>query len=112
MRGAATSPPLSVAWGRLDVETPTCTPEPGRWVWRPRTASAPSAAAPRAVRRVRALGSRDSYLHTVVVSVGFADIVSFTHLSNGIDEDRIADLVEHLESACADLVTAGGGAAA
>jgi adenylate cyclase len=62
-----------------------------------------------AVGRVEALGARDSDLHTVVVSVGFADIVSFTHLSNGIDEDRIADLVEQFESACADLVTAGGG---
>jgi adenylate cyclase len=62
-----------------------------------------------AVSRVEALGARDSDLHTVIVSVGFADIVSFTHLSNGIDEDRIADLVENFESACADLVTAGGG---
>lgn len=62
-----------------------------------------------AVGRVEALGAEDSDLHTVTVSVGFADLVSFTHLSNGIDEDRIADLVEDFESACADLVTAGGG---
>ena len=62
-----------------------------------------------AVGRVEALGAGDSDLHTVTVSVGFADLVRFTHVSNGIDEDRIADLVEDFESACADIVTAGGG---
>jgi adenylate cyclase len=62
-----------------------------------------------AVSRVEALGAKDSDLHTVIVSVGFADLVRFTNLSNGIDEDRVADVVEDFESACADVVTAAGG---
>ncbi len=62
-----------------------------------------------AVGRVEALGAEDSDLHTVPVTVGFADLVSFTRLSNSIDEDHLADLVEDYESACADLVTARGG---
>ncbi len=62
-----------------------------------------------AVSRVEALGAADADLHTVTVTVGFADLVSFTQLSNGIDEDRLADLVEGFESACADLVTSRGG---
>jgi adenylate cyclase len=62
-----------------------------------------------AVSRVEALGAKDSDLRTLIVSVGFADLVRFTHLSNGVDEDRIADVVEDFESACSDLVTANGG---
>jgi adenylate cyclase len=62
-----------------------------------------------AVGRVEALGAKDSDLHTLIVSVGFADLVRFTHLSNGIDEDRVADVVEEFESACSDVVTADGG---
>jgi adenylate cyclase len=62
-----------------------------------------------AVGRIEALGAEDSDLHTLVVTVGFADLVSFTNLSNGIDGPRLAGLVEDFESACADLVTAGGG---
>jgi adenylate cyclase len=62
-----------------------------------------------AVARVEALGAKDSDLHTLNVSVGFADLVSFTRLSNGIDEDRLADLVEDFESACSDLIAARGG---
>ncbi|MBA2559622.1 MAG: adenylate/guanylate cyclase domain-containing protein, partial [Propionibacteriales bacterium] len=62
-----------------------------------------------AVGRVEALGAEEADLHNLVVTVGFADKVSFTHLSNGIDGERLADLVEGFESACADLVTAGGG---
>lgn len=62
-----------------------------------------------AVGRVEALGARDSDLHTLTVTVGFADLVSFTRLSVGIDEDHLADLVEDFESACADVVAARGG---
>lgn len=62
-----------------------------------------------AVGRVEALGAQDSDLHTVVVTVGFADLVSFTRLSHGIDEDRLADLVEGFESVCSDIVTGQGG---
>ncbi len=62
-----------------------------------------------AVGRVEALGATDADLHTLTVTVGFADMVSFTRLSTGIDEARLADLVEDFESTCADLVAAGGG---
>ena len=62
-----------------------------------------------AVGRVEALGAKDSDLHTVTVTVGFADLVSFTELANGIDEDRLADMVEEFESACSDLIAARGG---
>ena len=57
-----------------------------------------------AVGRVEALGANDEDLHTVEVTVGFADLVSFTALSNELDEDRIGDLVEIFESRCADVV--------
>jgi adenylate cyclase len=62
-----------------------------------------------AVGRVEALGANDSDLHTVIVSVGFVDLVRFTDLSNGIGEDRLADVVEDFESICSDLVTGRGG---
>lgn len=62
-----------------------------------------------AVSRVEALGAKDSDLHTVTVTVGFADLVSFTELSNGVDEDHLADMVEEFESASSDLIAARGG---
>ena len=43
------------------------------------------------------------------LTVGFADIVSFTALSNEISEDRIGDLVEVFESRCADVVASQRG---
>jgi adenylate cyclase len=57
-----------------------------------------------AVSRIEALGANEEDLHTTQVTVGFADIVSFTQLSNQIEEDRIGDLVEIFESRCADVV--------
>lgn len=57
-----------------------------------------------AVTRVETLGANDEDLHTVQVTVGFADLVSFTALSNEMDEDRIGDMVEIFESRCADVV--------
>ena len=57
-----------------------------------------------AVGRVEVLGANDEDLHTSEVTVGFADLVSFTALSNQMDEDRIGDLVEVFESRCADVV--------
>jgi adenylate cyclase len=57
-----------------------------------------------AVTRLEALGANDEDLHTVQVTVGFADLVSFTALSNEMDEDRIGDMVEIFESRCADVV--------
>jgi adenylate cyclase len=62
-----------------------------------------------AVSRVEALGANDADLHTTEVTVGFADLVRFTALSNELDEDRIGDLVEIFESRCADVVAARHG---
>ncbi len=42
--------------------------------------------------------------NTIQVTVGFADIVSFTALSNTLTEEKIGDLVELFESRCADVV--------
>jgi adenylate cyclase len=56
-----------------------------------------------AVSRIVALGGADD-LHTTQLTVGFADIVSFTALSNEISRERIGDLVELFESRCADVV--------
>jgi adenylate cyclase len=57
-----------------------------------------------AVGRVEALGAADEDLHSTQVTVGFADLVAFTALSNEIDDNRLADLVEIFESRCADVV--------
>jgi adenylate cyclase len=62
-----------------------------------------------AVSRVEALGANEADLHTTEVTVGFADLVSFTALSNEMDEDRIGDMVEIFESRCADVVAARHG---
>lgn len=62
-----------------------------------------------AVGRVEALGAADEDLHTTQVTVGFADLVSFTALSNEMDEGRIGDMVEVFESRCADVVAARHG---
>ena len=62
-----------------------------------------------AVGRVEALGANEEDLNTVPLTVGFADIVSFTALSNRLTEDRIGDLVELFESRCADVVAAQRG---
>jgi adenylate cyclase len=57
-----------------------------------------------AVGRIEALGASDADLHTTRVTVGFADIVGFTALSNEVSRERIGDLVELFESRCADVV--------
>ncbi|MGZ8744922.1 MAG: adenylate/guanylate cyclase domain-containing protein, partial [Nocardioides sp.] len=62
-----------------------------------------------AVSRLEALGASDEDLHTVDVTVGFADIVGFTALSNQIGQARLGDLVELFESRCADVVAAQRG---
>lgn len=61
-----------------------------------------------AATRVEALGAEET-LHTIDVTVGFVDIVSFTALSNELDEDKIGDLVEVFESRCADVIAAHRG---
>jgi adenylate cyclase len=51
----------------------------------------------------------EEQLGTVWQTVGFADIVSFTALSNTLTEEKIGDLVELFESRCADVVATWGG---
>ncbi|TIC84549.1 adenylate/guanylate cyclase domain-containing protein [Nocardioides sp. GY 10127] len=62
-----------------------------------------------AAGRIEALGSEDSDLHSVTQSVGFADIVGFTALSNTLTQEKIGDLVELFEVRCADVVAAQRG---
>jgi adenylate cyclase len=71
------------------------------YVWRRHLAAA--------VARTAAMSARDEDLHTVDLTVGFADIVSFTALSNELSEERIGDLVELFEARCADVVAAHRG---
>lgn len=71
------------------------------YVWRRHLAAS--------VARVEALGAREEDLHTTELTIGFADIVAFTALSNELTEDRIGDLVELFESRCADVVAAQRG---
>jgi len=53
--------------------------------------------------------SADDESSTANVTVGFADLVQFTALSNELGEIRIGDLVEIFESRCQDVVTSQGG---
>jgi adenylate cyclase len=62
-----------------------------------------------AVARVQALRANEEDLNTVQLTVGFADIVSFTALSNQLSEERIGDLVELFESRCSDVVASQHG---
>jgi adenylate cyclase len=48
-------------------------------------------------------------LLTADVTVGFADLVSFTQLTNRLDDDALASLVENFETRCADIITARAG---
>lgn len=57
-----------------------------------------------AAARVEAFGSEEDEQRTHEVTVGFADIVSFTALSNDIGEEKVGDLVEIFESRCSDVV--------
>src|SRR4051794_14410132 len=71
------------------------------YVWRRHLAAA--------VARLEALRANEEDLNTVQLTVGFADIVSFTALSNRLTEERIGDLVELFESRCADVVASRRG---
>ena len=71
------------------------------YVWRRHLAAA--------VARTEALGAREEDLHTTRLTVGFADIVQFTALSNQLSESRIGDVVELFEARCADVVAARRG---
>jgi adenylate cyclase len=62
-----------------------------------------------ALARAEALASSDDETTTTDVTVGFADLVAFTALSNEIGEIRIGDLVEIFESRCHDVVSVHNG---
>ena len=66
------------------------------YVWRRHLAAA--------VTRVEALGADDSDLQSTQMTIGFADIIGFTELSNELTQTRLGDLVELFESRCADVV--------
>ena len=62
-----------------------------------------------AVARVESMRAIDADPHTTDVTVGFADIVSFTALSNELSREKIGDLVEVFEARCGDVIAANGG---
>ncbi|MDP9824220.1 adenylate/guanylate cyclase domain-containing protein [Nocardioides massiliensis] len=62
-----------------------------------------------AVGRLEALHAPGSDLHVVEFTVGFADLVGFTALSNQLNQDEIGDLVEVFESRCTDVVASRRG---
>jgi adenylate cyclase len=66
------------------------------YVWRRHLAAA--------VGRMEALGADEEDLRTTQMTVGFADIVGFTELSNELSQSRLGDLVELFESRCSDVV--------
>lgn len=57
-----------------------------------------------AASRMEGVDELDEEADTWQITVGFADLVSFTALSNELDEGRIGDLVELFESRCHDVV--------
>lgn len=63
-----------------------------------------------AVGRVEVLrGEVEDIAEGSRITIAFADLVSFTALSNRIDEGRIGDLVEKFESRCHDVIQSHGG---
>jgi adenylate cyclase len=70
-------------------------------VWRRHLAAAAS--------RLEAMRANDADVHTTELSVGFADIVGFTALSNQLSQEKIGDLVELFEARCADVVASQRG---
>jgi adenylate cyclase len=56
-----------------------------------------------AVGRIEAFAGTDDETMTEA-TVGFADLVSFTALSNELGEDELGDLVEIFETRCADVI--------
>ncbi|HWI42801.1 MAG TPA: adenylate/guanylate cyclase domain-containing protein [Nocardioides sp.] len=57
-----------------------------------------------AVARMDLLRAGDADPHTTNLSVGFADIVGFTALSNEVSRERIGELVETFETRCGDVI--------
>jgi class 3 adenylate cyclase len=61
--------------------------------------------------RMESVGGAQEELLTADLTVGFADLVGFTELTNRLDDDDLANMVESFESRCSDLITASGGRA-
>lgn len=61
-----------------------------------------------AATRSGALVASHDEVH-LMATIGFADLVSFTALSNRLDDDQIGDLVEVFEARCHDVVTGSRG---
>jgi adenylate cyclase len=57
-----------------------------------------------AVARIESLRAIDADPHTTDLTVGFADIVGFTALSNEVTRERIGELVEIFEARCGDVI--------
>jgi len=51
----------------------------------------------------------DELAQATKISVGFADLVAFSALSNSLDTNRLGELVEIFEARCADVVAAHEG---
>ncbi len=62
-----------------------------------------------AVARLESTRAIDADPHTTALTVGFADIVSFTALSNELSREKIGDLVEVFEARCGDVIASNGG---
>ncbi|WP_312855874.1 adenylate/guanylate cyclase domain-containing protein [Nocardioides stalactiti] len=62
-----------------------------------------------AVARLESTRAIDADPHTTHLTVGFADIVGFTALSNELSREKIGDLVEVFEARCSDVISAQGG---
>lgn len=62
-----------------------------------------------AVARIETVDPDNELVKTTEITVGFADIVAFTALSNEIGEERIGDLVEVFETRCHDVVSTNHG---
>jgi adenylate cyclase len=69
------------------------------YVWRRHLAAA--------IARVESLGSPEEQV--AEATVGFADLVRFSALTNDLDEEEIGDLVERFESRSHDVVARHGG---
>lgn len=54
-------------------------------------------------------GTEDDAGLPLARAVGFADLVSYTRLSQRMSDGRLAEMVQHFEGMCADIINAGGG---
>ncbi len=62
-----------------------------------------------AIARLESMRALAADPHTTDLTVGFADIVSFTALSNELTREKIGDLVEVFEARCGDVIAVNGG---